>query len=165
MLVDVVLCCNLWRLKVCYRWRHPDLQLHIMNCHYLHTQRFWKNLPTPLLALLWFLYFWIGGLETQRGNMLNAVSQTKFIDVCKLVILFFDILPHFYDQITRNEMSLMNAYWMQFHPLSNKLIIGFKRPVYIIDNCQYKNPTCYLIQTIHCQFLSSMSHLVWSLWC
>ena len=55
----------------------------------------------------------------------------------------------------------MNTCWMLFHPLSNGLIIGFKHPVFVIDVCRYKNPTCYLIQIIHWLFLSLMSHLFW----
>ena len=109
MLVDVVLCYNLQCLKVCCQLCCPNLQLRTMNCDALHAQRFWENLPAPLLAFLWFFYFQIQGLEIKWGNILNAVPQTRFTDIHKLIILFFDILPHFHDQITRNEMSLMNT--------------------------------------------------------
>ena len=78
-----------------------------------------------------------------------AVPQTQFNNVRKIVYLFFTVVPDFYAQITRNEMSLMNVCWMYFHPLSNVLIIGFKHPIFMIDVCRYKNSVCYLIQTLH----------------
>ena len=115
-----------------------------LYCDFLHVQRFWANLPAPLLALLWFLCFWIQSLEIQWGNIFNVVWQTQIIDVCKLIIFFSNILLHFHDQITRSKMSLKNFCRMYFHPLSNGLIIGFKRPVFIIDVCWCKNP-CYVM--------------------
>ena len=165
MLAEVVLYRNLRRLKVWRRLYLLDLQLCIMDFDFLRSQIFWNNLPVPLLALLYILCFQIQGLEIQWRNIFNDVPQTWFIDVCKIVILFFNIVLYFYDKITRNEMSLTNAWWMQFYPLPNALIIGFKRPIFIVDVCQYKNPTWYSIQTFHRQFLSSISHFVCSLWC
>ena len=70
------------------------------------------------------------------------------------------MLLHIHDQLTRSEMSFLNASWMWFYPLLNGLIIGFKRPVFISDVYPYKNLTCYLIQTLHSQFLSWVSHFV-----
>ena len=54
-------------------------------------------------------------------------------------------------------MSLKEICRMQFHPLSNSLILGFKRPVVMINICQCKNPTCYVTQILHLQFLSPIS--------
>ena len=68
ILVEVVCCCNLRRLKVCNRLCCPDLQLHTMNFDFLHAQRFWENLPVILLVLLWLLWFRIQGLEIHANE-------------------------------------------------------------------------------------------------
>ena len=99
------------------------------------------------------------------GNNFRAVLHTRFIDIYNFVILFHEILPNFHDQITMSETSLSIMCWMKLHSLSNDLITGFKRLVFMTDVCWYKNLTCCLIQTIYWLLLSWMSHLVWFLWC
>ena len=151
-------------MKVCPWLYLLELQLHSLYHKLFFKKRFWENIPAPFLILLWFFCLWRGGLEIHSGNKFNAVLQTRFTNVRKLVVLFFEILPHSHDQITMNGISLMIVCWMQFHLLSNGLIIGFKRPILMIDVCWYKNSTCCLIQTINWLLLSWMSHLIWFLW-
>ena len=69
--------------------------------------------------------------------MLDVVPSIINTNACKLVILFFEILPNFHDQIIISEMSVLIMCLIKFHPLSNGLIIGFESPVFMIDVCGY----------------------------
>ena len=144
MLVNEGLYCVLWRLKI-WRWLClPDLQLRTLYCDFLHAQRMCANLPALLLVLLWFLCLEIQGLEIHQGNTSNTDQQTWVTDVCKLAIFFSNALLHFPDQITRSEMSSKDKSRMWFHPLSNGLITGFKRPVLMIDVSWCTNQTYFM---------------------
>ena len=94
-------------LVVSSRFTIPNIVLWLLTC-----PKIWMNFPVPLLALLWFLCFWIQELEIEWGNIFNFVQPTRITDVHKLVIFFFNILLHFHDQIIRNEMTLKNACWI-----------------------------------------------------
>ena len=105
--------------------------------------------PLDLVSKSWF--------RVHAGTNFHALVITGFIDMCSQVIVYFAMLLmvvtqnklRFILQNKTRDTILGIIHLICLHPVSNSIVKGFERPVFMIDVCQYKNSTCCLIQTTY----------------
>ena len=89
-----------------------------------------------LVALRWWR-----GAEFHSGRRLHAVVHAVFTNTCIRVAVSLMMSPNFVNNSSIIYTMLSIIYWVKDHPVSNSIIIGFERPVLMIDVRQSENPT------------------------
>ena len=110
------------------------LYLSDLKHNFLLAQRFHEYFSAPWLPLYCFLARqWRGGVEFHLGKRFHAVVHAVFTNTCIRMAVSLIMFKEFVNNSSIVYIMLSIIHWAKSHPVSNGILIGFKRPVLMIN--------------------------------